>query len=310
MEYRIYAILIAFVIDAIIGDPHSFPHPIVFIGKLISKSEKLIRKTIKNELISGAILVANVLFFTGIVPFFMLYFTNGILNFAITIIMFWQIIAAKSLYTESMKVKKALELEGLEQGRVALSMIVGRDTKELSKTAVIKATVETIAENTTDGVVAPLIYCLFFGPAGGFIYKAINTMDSMVGYKNEKYILFGRCAAKLDDVVNFIPARISAILMIWASFLLGFNAKNAISVFFRDRNKHSSPNAGQTESVVAGALGIELLGDAYYGEVLFKKQSIGNKLREIRVDDILLTNRIMYLSSMLLMLLFSIPIIL
>ena len=261
MTVRILALWTGFLIDLILGDPVYAFHPIRLIGNLIGKSEKAIRKALpnneKSELIGGFILwiwVAAVSFFVPFILLKCLYRVNFWLGFILESIFFWQIIAAKSLKTESMKVYKAFEEGDTEKARKAVSMIVGRDTASLTAEGITKAAVETVAENTSDGVTAPLIFAALFGASGGFLYKAVNTMDSMVGYKNDKYLYFGRFAAKCDDVFNFIPARITAYFMIISSFILGLDGKNAFKIFLRDRFNHASPNSAQTEAVCAGAL--------------------------------------------------------
>lgn len=214
-------------------------------------------------------------------------------------VMTWQILATKCLRVESMRVYDALRTDGVDAGRRAVSMIVGRDTSVLDAAGVTRAAVETIAENTSDGVIAPMLYTAIGGPVLGFVYKAVNTMDSMLGYKNDKYMYFGRFAARLDDVVNFIPARISAYLMIAAAFIGGrqFDGKNAYRIFKRDRFNHASPNSAQTESVCAGALRVQLAGDAVYFGKLVKKKYIGDGLREIEYEDIKRANRLMYITA-------------
>ena len=214
---------------------------------------------------------------------------------------FWcyQIFATKSLKVESDRVYIALKNKGLEAGRKAVSMIVGRDTQNLTEEGVTKAAVETVAENTSDGVIAPLFYMLIGGAVLGFTYKAINTMDSMVGYKNDKYQWFGTAAAKLDDVVNFIPARVSAVLMIAASYLTGMDGKNAARIFRRDRFNHKSPNSAQTEAVMAGALDVQLAGDAWYFGKLHKKPTIGDPVREMELLDIRRSHKLLYGTAML-----------
>ena len=214
---------------------------------------------------------------------------------------FWcyQILATKSLKVESDRVYIALKDKGLEAGRKAVSMIVGRDTQNLTEEGVTKAAVETVAENTSDGVIAPLFYMLIGGAVLGFTYKAINTMDSMVGYKNDKYQWFGTAAAKLDDVVNFIPARVSAVLMIAASYLTGMDGKNAARIFRRDRFNHKSPNSAQTEAVMAGALDVQLAGDAWYFGKLHKKPTIGDPVREMELLDIRRSHKLLYGTAML-----------
>ena len=214
---------------------------------------------------------------------------------------FWcyQIFATKSLKVESDRVYIALKDKGLEAGRKAVSMIVGRDTQNLTEEGVTKAAVETVAENTSDGVIAPLFYMLIGGAVLGFTYKAINTMDSMVGYKNDKYQWFGTAAAKLDDVVNFIPARVSAVLMILAAYLNGMDGKNAACIFRRDRFNHKSPNSAQTEAVMAGALDVQLAGDAWYFGKLHKKPTIGDPVREMELLDIRRSHKLLYGTAML-----------
>ena len=214
-------------------------------------------------------------------------------------IMTYQILAAKCLKVESMKVYKSLKEEGLASARRAVSMIVGRDTQVLDETGVAKAAIETVAENTSDGVIAPMLYTALGGPVFGFVYKAINTMDSMVGYKNDRYLYFGRAAAKLDDVANYLPARISAFLMIGCAFIGGkeFDGRRAFRIYKRDNRKHASPNSAQTEAVCAGALGIQLAGDAsYFGKVV-KKPYIGDPVRAVEFEDIRRVNKLMYLTA-------------
>ncbi len=300
----ILVIGIAFILDLILGDPYWLPHPICLIGKAISFLEDKLRKTIMKEFSAGTILVILVLAFTYIVSFVVLFLAN-ILNYnlacAVEIYFCYQILATKSLKIESMKVYYPLSNGNLIKARKYLSFIVGRDTQNLCEKGVIKATVETIAENTTDAIVAPLFFMAIGGAPLAFLYKAINTMDSMIGYRNEKYENFGKFAARLDDTLNFIPARISALLMITASALNGLDYKNAFKIYMRDRKNHKSPNSSQTESVCAGALNVQLAGDAYYFGQLVCKPAIGDNNREIILRDIILTNRLMYTTSILAM---------
>lgn len=221
------------------------------------------------------------------------------LGFALESFWCYQILATKSLKVESDRVYIALKDKGLEAGRKAVSMIVGRDTQNLTEEGVTKAAVETVAENTSDGVIAPLFYMLIGGAVLGFTYKAINTMDSMVGYKNDKYQWFGTAAAKLDDVVNFIPARVSAVLMIQVAYLIGMDGKNAARIFRRDRFNHKSPNSAQTEAVMAGALDVQLAGDAWYFGKLHKKPTIGDPVREMELLDIRRSHKLLYGTAML-----------
>ena len=282
-------ILLGFILDTIIGDPYKLPHPIRWIGSFISILEKLCRKIARNNtmlMILGAILAIVVISVSGGITLLVLKLSS--FN------KYAYMLAGKSLKTESMKVYKAFENNDTEGARKAVSMIVGRDTQSLTKEGIIKAAVETVAENSSDGVIAPLIYMLIFGPVGGVVYKAVNTMDSMIGYVEEKYFYIGKFAAKLDDVLNYIPARVSGILVIISAFVLRYDYKNAFRIFKRDRRKHASPNSAQTESAMAGALGVQLAGDATYFGVVHKKPYIGDKNREIENEDIKRANDIMY----------------
>ena len=292
-------ILLGFILDTIIGDPYKLPHPIRWIGSFISILEKLCRKIAKSNtmlMILGAILVFIVVFVSGGITLLVLKLAsfNKYAYLIVSSVICYYMLAGKSLKTESMKVYKAFENNDTEGARKAVSMIVGRDTQSLTKEGIIKAAVETVAENSSDGVVAPLIYMLIFGPVGGVVYKAVNTMDSMIGYVEEKYFYIGKFAAKLDDVLNYIPARISGILVIISAFILRYDYKNAFRIFKRDRKKHASPNSAQTESAMAGALGVQLAGDATSFGVVHKKPYIGDKKREIENEDIKRANDIMY----------------
>lgn len=294
------SIIAGYIIDLIFGDPRPVPHPVVAIGKLVSFcTDRLLCQDsgAKEKRRNGIFMVVIVECACIAVPFCILYLAyrlHLVAGIVIEGIMCWQILAAKSLKTESTKVETALYNNNIEEARFNVSMIVGRDTANLDAEGITKAAVETVAENSSDGVIAPLFYMLFGGAVAGFLYKGINTMDSMAGYKNEKYIDFGRAAAKLDDIANFIPARISALLMVVSAFILGYDAANAWKIFLRDRYKSTSPNAGQTEAACAGALGIELLGDAYYFGKLVKKPSVGDALRDIEPCGIHKANKLMY----------------
>ena len=294
------SIIAGYIIDLIFGDPRTVPHPVVAIGKLVSFcTDRLLCQDsgAKEKRRNGIFMVVIVECACIAVPFCILYLAyrlHLVAGIVIEGIMCWQILAAKSLKTESTKVETALYNNNIEEARFNVSMIVGRDTANLDAEGITKAAVETVAENSSDGVIAPLFYMLFGCAVAGFLYTGINTMDSMAGYKNEKYIDFGRAAAKLDDIANFIPARISALLMVVSAFILGYDAANAWKIFLRDRYKSTSPNAGQTEAACAGALGIELLGDAYYFGKLVKKPSIGDALRDIEPCGIHKANKLMY----------------
>ena len=291
-----------FILDTIIGDPYSLPHPIRLIGNLISGLEKLIRKNFGNLKAGGFFLVITVLVLSCGIPLIILilaYRISAVLGIIAESIMCFYLIAAKCLKDESMKVYKKLENNDTEGARKAVSMIVGRDTDKLDKYGIIRAAVETVAENTSDGVTAPIIYMSLGGAGLGFFYKAVNTMDSMIGYKNEKYKDLGYFAARLDDFMNYIPSRFTAVLMIVSSFILGYDCKNAYRIWKRDRRKHASPNSAQTEAVCAGALNIRLAGDAYYFGQLHKKDYIGDNIREIENDDIKSANKLMYMTAIL-----------
>jgi adenosylcobinamide-phosphate synthase len=309
MRYHITALVAGFLLDMILGDPYSFPHPIRLIGKLISFLERRLyieenSKSDNNKLSRGLILVIAVVCAvaaTSGLILFVSYYVSVYLGVIIESIMTYQILAAKCLKDESMKVYTELEKGDVEGARKAVSMIVGRDTTVLDDIGIAKAAIETVAENTSDGVIAPMIYTAIGGPVLGFVYKAINTMDSMVGYKNDRYLYFGRCAAKLDDIVNYLPSRISAIIMIISCLFLGkeYSAKDAAKIYNRDRYRHASPNSAQTESACAGALGIRLAGDAVYFGKVHHKEYIGDKLREVEYNDIKRANRLMYATAIL-----------
>lgn len=314
MCYHIFAFIAGFVLDLLIGDPHFIQHPVRLIGSLISFCDKRLNcdagyniSEKKLNLIKykrGVLLAFTVIFATFAISVIIIVAAYSINLYAGVIaeaVMTWQILATKCLRVESMRVYDALRTDGVDAGRMAVSMIVGRDTSVLDAAGVTRAAVETIAENTSDGVIAPMLYTAIGGPVLGFVYKAVNTMDSMLGYKNDKYMYFGRFAARLDDVVNFIPARISAYLMIAAAFIGGrqFDGKNAYRIFKRDRFNHASPNSAQTESVCAGALRVQLAGDAVYFGKLVKKKYIGDGLREIEYEDIKRANRLMYITAFL-----------
>ena len=311
MKYHIMAFFSGFLLDLQFGDPCFLPHPVRFIGSLIAKTEKCFLgkkegttkdRDEKKELRYGICMVIIVLLCTMTVAILILlsaYRINCYFGMAVETIMTYQILAAKCLKVESMKVYHCLKNETLAEARRTVSMIVGRDTDCLDEAGVAKAAIETVAENTSDGVIAPMLYTALGGPILGFLYKAVNTMDSMIGYKNDTYLYFGRCAAKLDDVVNFLPARISAYFMIIAAFIGGkcFSGKRAYRIYKRDNRNHASPNSAQTESVCAGALGIQLAGDASYFGKIEKKPYIGDCVRAVEYEDIKRANRLMYLTA-------------
>ena len=307
MIFHIIAFAAGFILDLIIGDPVYPFHPVRLIGRLIKLAEKLFYHegdSPAKKRFSGLVTVIFVCTVTELVVLTILltsFYINKILFCIVEALFTWQILAAKSLKVESSRVFRALEEGRLEDARLAVSMIVGRDTENLTNEGVTKAAIETVAESTNDGVIAPMLFCAIGGPALGFFYKCINTMDSMIGYKNERYIDFGRAAAKTDDFVNFIPSRLAALLMLAACLFGGkaYSLKNAIRIFFRDRFNHQSPNSAQTESVVAGALGLQLAGPLYYEGKLEEKPYIGDFLRPPEHKDIKRAIFLMYTAAIL-----------
>ena len=300
----VWAVVGGFVLDALFGDPAWLPHPVVFMGKAIARLEGFLRprlpKTPRGEVLGGAIvafcLPVGTLLFTGAV-------CRGAARLhpllGLAVQMFWcaQALAARGLVQESTNVYKELIKPDLPAARRAVNRIVGRDTAALTAEGVTKAAVETVAENASDGVIAPLLYMLIGGAPLALTYKAINTMDSMLGYKNERYLYFGRVPAKLDDVANYLPSRLAALLWVAAAAFTHNDAKGAWKIWRRDRRRHASPNSAQTESACAGALGVQLAGPAYYFGQYYPKLTIGDALRPIEPEDILRANRMMYVAS-------------
>lgn len=309
-EEILLSLVLGYFLDLLIGDPHWLYHPIRLVGKLISVLEKGLRflfpKTEKGELVAGVFLV---IFTTGITTavsaaiLYVGFLIHPAVKFVMEVIMCYQLLATRALRDESMKVYEKLKAKDLPGSRYAVSMIVGRDTENLDEAGVTKAAVETVAENTSDGIIAPMLFMMIGGPVLGFFYKSVNTMDSMVGYKNDRYLYFGRAAAKLDDILNYIPARISAWMMICSCFFAGLDAKEAHRIFKRDRYNHASPNSAQTEAVMAGALHVQLAGDAWYFGKLHKKKTIGDPIRVVEYEDIRRANRLLYVTSFLTLLL-------
>lgn len=306
VSYRIIIILLASsLLDFSFGDPKGLPHPIIYIGRLISKLEKILNKNPKDKssLYKGAILWGITVSISFLLPFFLLrgvYKWNFYAGLALETFLCFQILAGRTLEREAKKVKKFLQTGNLEEARKALSMIVGRDTRNLDEEEITKAVIETVSENTTDGVVSPLIAIALGGASLGLLYKGINTLDSMVGYKSEKYLYFGRFSAILDDIANFIPARITGISMVISSgFLRGMSPVNAFKILLRDRRKHASPNGGWTEATTAGALKISLGGDATYFGVVHRKAKLGDAINPAKTEDIERTCKLMWGASIL-----------
>lgn len=301
-----------FILDFLFGDPVWLYHPIRLIGALIAFLEKQFRRICKDQknaqFVAGGLLWILVVLVSVVVPCLFLYAAgrvHPVLRFLLESFWCWQLLAAKGLKQESMKVYAEVKKGDLPGARKAVSMIVGRDTQCLDEAGVVKAAVETVAENTSDGVTAPLLFMMIGGAPLGFFYKAVNTMDSMIGYKDEKYLYLGRCVAKMDDVLNYIPARLSAFLMIAAAWVLKMDARGAWRIYLRDRRKHASPNSAQTEAVCAGALQIRLAGDAWYFGKLYKKDYIGDDIRPVEAEDIPRADRLMYGTAVLTFLLFG-----
>ncbi|NLV88472.1 MAG: cobalamin biosynthesis protein CobD [Tissierellia bacterium] len=301
-------IILAVILDFILGDPYSFPHPVKLMGRIISLEDKVARriaKTNKGLKFAGFIIVVINISLGFLIPFLLLKAIKpyNILYNIVNVYLIYTCIAARSLHYEAMKVYKALNL-GIEEARIRLSYIVGRDTKNLSEEGIVRATVETVAENTSDGVIAPLFYITLLGAPGGLAYKFINTMDSMLGYMNEKYKDLGYFPAKLDDIFNFLPARITGLLMSLGS-IGRFNLVNGIKIMFRDRKNHKSPNAPYPEGAVAGLLGIQLGGSNYYHGKLVEKPTIGDKINPINKKHIKNSIEIMYRSQVLLVVIYT-----
>ncbi|MCR5729214.1 MAG: adenosylcobinamide-phosphate synthase CbiB [Ruminococcus sp.] len=300
----IIPLIAGFLIDAVVGDPYWMPHPIRSIGKLISYMEKITRERFDDLKKGGVFLGLTVVTLSTMTPaaiLFICYRISIYLGIAAETVMCSYMLAGRCLMNESMKVCREAENGDVESARKAVSMIVGRDTAVLDKSGIVKAAVETVAENTSDGVTAPMFYMGIGGASAGFFYKAVNTMDSMIGYKNEKYADIGRFAAKLDDILNYIPSRLTALLMIAVCPFLGYDSRNAWRIWKRDRRNHASPNSAQTESACAGALHLRLAGDALYFGELHKKPYIGDDDRAIEPDDIRKANKLMYCTSILML---------
>ena len=307
---NILSLYIGYIIDLIVGDPYSFPHPVKYIGKLIKVVENFVRKTAKTD--RGLKIGGFFLWFVTVGTTFAVTYLivklarfNTIVYVAVNSILIYTTLATKCLKDEAKKIYEVLKTGDLQKSRNQLSYIVGRDTANLDEKEIIRATVETVAENTVDGLIAPLFYAFIGGAPLAMAYKAINTLDSTVGYKNEKYLHIGFASAKIDDIANYIPSRISVILFTIGNFFLGNDYKNCFKISIRDRKNHKSPNCAFSEGAVAGALGIQLGGtNVYFGETVYKP-TIGDKTREIEVEDIARTNKILYATSLTSMLVFT-----
>lgn len=299
---NILIMLLGYIMDLVFGDPYWFPHPVRFIGKLISKTEKFIRKHAKSEeslkywgILMWLVPVVTTALVTGLIVKIASF--NKYVEIFVSAFIIYTTLSTKCLKDEATKIYEVLETGDIKKSRVQLSYIVGRDTTNLSQSEIIRATVETVAENTVDGTISPMFYGFLFGPVGAMTYKAINTLDSMVGYKNDKYLNLGCVSAKLDDVANFIPARLTAIFMPLGAFLCGMNGINSFKISIRDRKNHKSPNCAYAEGAAAGAIGVQLGGtNIYFGKEVYKP-TIGDKKRELENYDIVRMNKLMYATT-------------
>jgi adenosylcobinamide-phosphate synthase len=306
------AVILGFMLDWFLGDPAWLPHPVRGIGRLIKEGETFLRhllpRSLLGERLGGVLLVLLVAGSAYAIPRFILDWLalrSFVLAFVVETFMCYQLLATKSLQVESMKVYAALQEPELDHARQAVAMIVGRDTENLDASGITKATIETVAENVTDGVVAPLFYLMIGGAPLGFLYKSVNTMDSMIGYRNEKYRYFGEMTARLDDLLNFLPARLAGLLMVGAAYILGYQGNKAWQIFWRDRHNHASPNSAHTEAACAGALNIQLAGNAFYFGQLYKKPTIGDPGQVVLPADIIRSNHLMKGTALLTILLFA-----
>lgn len=300
----IIKIWIAFILDLIFGDPENITHPVQIIGKLIEILEKILLRK-KYKVLTGGLLAIITILSTYFICYFI---SKNIKNpiFAILeIYLMYTIFSINSLAREGKKVYNILKKGDIEVARKELSYLVSRDTNEMDEKMIIRSTMETISENTVDGVIAPMFYMILGGLPLAMTYKAINTLDSMVGYKNEKYIEFGKISAKIDDVVNFIPARITGILIVIVAFILKYDYKNSFKIFMRDRKNHSSPNSGHPEASVAGAIGVQFGGKVSYFGKNVEKPTIGNKVKEFETEDILKNIKIMKITAIIGLVVFS-----
>ena len=298
-------IWIAYVLDLIFGDPQNVIHPVQVIGKIISTGEKILLRK-KYKFLAGAVL--NI--FTVSITYTLMYLISksvkiSVFFMIIEIYLMYTIFSINSLAREGNRVYRILKEGDIERARKDLSYLVSRDTETMDEKMIIRSTMETISENTVDGIVAPMFYMFLGGMPLAMAYKAINTLDSMVGYKNEKYMEFGKFSAKVDDVANFIPARITGILIVLASMILGYDYKNSLKIFIRDRKNHSSPNSAHSEASVAGALGVQFGGKVSYFGKEINKPTIGDKIKDFELEDIRKNIRIMYVTSFLSLVIFS-----
>ncbi len=304
-----YILIAAVILDLLLGDPRQLPHPVVGIGGMISALEKVLRRLFRNERLGGVVLLVGTVGGVLGAAYFVLrgaYAIRPYIGFVVSAWLAYTCLALRSLHRESKLVADRLSAGDLEGARHYLSRIVGRDTEYLDEQEILRALVETVAENTSDGVIAPLFYLMFGGPALGLAYKAVNTLDSMVGYNNDRYTLFGWASARFDDLANWLPARITGVLLVAAAPLAGLSGRNALRIMLRDGGNHSSPNSGIPEAAAAGALGIRLGGANSYFGVVVEKPAIGDMLKELTIESYRGVIRLMYGSTALFLLLWGV----
>lgn len=295
-------LIAAFALDLLLADPRGWPHPVVWIGRLIVSFEEELRARIKDEFWAGLFLVIAVLGLTGFAALAALGIAGKFADWLQALLglwLAWNCLALRGLHLESKPVIAALQQGDLAEARQALSMIVGRETAQLDEAEILRATIETVAENASDGVIAPLFYLCLGGPVAALLYKAVNTLDSMVGYKNQRYLQFGKVAARLDDLLNWIPARLTALLLVVAAWLAGLNGGRAWQIMLRDASRHASPNAGWPEAAAAGALDIQLGGGAVYFGELIDKPTFGDAREAITIVHYQQMIRLLYLTALL-----------
>lgn len=300
----------ALVIDLLLGDPRRLPHPVVGIGRCIAAGEALLYERVQPRRCGGLLLVALTLLTAGAAAWGGLILAARLhpaLGVAMAVWLAWTCLAARELHRQSATVIAALAIGDLASARRRLAMIVGRDTAGLDEQAILRACIETVAENTSDGIVAPLFYLGLGGPVGGVLFKAASTLDSMVGYRNERYRDFGWAAARLDDLLNWLPARLTALLLTIASVPLGLDARAAWRMARRDARRHASPNAGWPEAAAAGALGVQLGGPASYFGQRQEKPTFGDAGRALTMEDYRRMTHLMYLTTALMLVLACLP---
>jgi len=300
-----FDIVMGYIADLIFGDPYWFPHPVRFIGRFISSFENLLRRLVHSETsekIAGFILTGVTVVISYLVVWILLKISlsvSTLLFHIVNIFFIYTVLATRCLGDEAKKIYRYLINGDINNARKALSYIVGRDTEKLDVQGICRAVIETVSENTSDGIVAPLFYLFLGGVPLAMAYKAINTLDSMVGYKNERYINMGMASARLDDIANFIPARLTSFLIAIASFITGLNPRRSLSIMLRDGRNNPSPNSGYPEASMAGALGVRLGGPSSYGGQIVEKPYIGDPEDTVTPGHIILSTRVMYVTSLL-----------